>query len=152
MIPSLRKARRAVLLAARHATGDGLQEHASTERAFFRSFSLGWQTCVSSPEMTSVPCAKCAQRLSSHNPSHSADGWDQCTIVDFMNRFPDTFQTVTVACVAQRTLGHGVKTMTRWLTNSGCIAQALNIPAITVRLVCRCGDRTTTTSCVSDEA
>ena len=40
-----------------------------------------------------------------------------------MNRFPDTFQTVT-----DRSLNvpHGMDTLTRWLTNSGCIAQAVS--------------------------
>ena len=30
-----------------------------------------------------------------HTHSHSAKSWDQPTVVDFMNRFPDTFQTET---------------------------------------------------------
>ena len=29
-----------------------------------------------------------------HTHSHSADSWEQSTVVDFMNRFPYTFQTV----------------------------------------------------------
>ena len=41
------------------------------------------------------------------------------TVVDFKIRFPDTFQTVT-----DRGL-FGKNTLTRWLTNSGCIAQVL---------------------------
>ena len=54
-----------------------------------------------------------------HAHSHSADSWEQSTVVDLMNRFPDTFQTVT-----DRGL-FGMDTLTRWFTNSGCIAQAL---------------------------
>ena len=42
------------------------------------------------------------------------------TVVDFVSRFPDTFQTVTDRDLL------GVNTPTRWLTNSGCIAQALS--------------------------
>ena len=55
-----------------------------------------------------------------HAHSHSSKSWDQPTVVDFMNRFPDTLQTVT-----DRGL-FGMNTLTRWLTNSGCIAQALS--------------------------
>ena len=54
-----------------------------------------------------------------HTHSHSAKSWDQPTVVDFMNRFSDLFQTVTDRDLL------GVNTPTRWLTNSGCIAQAL---------------------------
>ena len=54
-----------------------------------------------------------------HTPSHSAKSWDQPTVVDFMNRFLDMFQPVTDNGL------FGVNTLTRWLTNSGCIAQAL---------------------------
>ena len=60
-----------------------------------------------------------------HTHSHSADSWEQPTVVDFMNRFPDTFQIPIGASLAQVSL-HGVNTLTRWLTNSGCIAQALS--------------------------
>ena len=85
-----------------------------------------------------------------HTHSHSADSWEQSTVVDFMNRFPATFQTVTDWSLFGQDVPHGVNTLTRWLTNSGCIAQALSssthsstvrqtIPAITVRLEC-CGN------------
>ena len=43
-----------------------------------------------------------------HTHSHSADSWGQPTVVDFMNRFPDTFQTVT-----DRSL-FGPKCPSRW--------------------------------------
>ena len=69
---------------------------------------------------SSANCAKIQvreRRYFLHTHSHSADSWDQPTVVDFMNRFPDTFQTVT-----DRGL-FGMNTLTRWLTNSGCIAQ-----------------------------
>ena len=54
-----------------------------------------------------------------HTHSRSAKSQDQPTVVDFMNRFPEMFQTVT-----DRDL-FGMNTLTRWLTNSGCIAQTL---------------------------
>ena len=40
--------------------------------------------------------------------------------------FPDTFQTVTDRSLFGRNVHHGMNTLTRWLTNSGCVAQALN--------------------------
>ena len=52
-------------------------------------------------------------------PWHSVVNYTQPTVVDFMKRFPDVFQTVT-----DRDL-FGMNTLTRWLTNSGCVAQAL---------------------------
>ena len=55
-----------------------------------------------------------------HTQSHAAKSWDQPTVVDFINMFPDMCQTVT-----DRDL-FGVNTPTRWLTNSGCIVQALS--------------------------
>ena len=61
-----------------------------------------------------------------HTHSHSADSWEQSTLVDFRNRFPDTFQTVTDRCLCGPNVPHGVNTLTRWVTNSGCIAQALS--------------------------
>ena len=42
-----------------------------------------------------------------------------------MNRFPDTFQTVTDRNLFGPNVPYGMNTMTRWLTNSGWIAQAL---------------------------
>ena len=37
-----------------------------------------------------------------HAHSQSADSWEQSPVLDFMNRFPDTFQTATDrACLAQ---------------------------------------------------
>ena len=62
-----------------------------------------------------------------HTHSNSADSWDQSTLVDFMNRFPDTFQTVTDSCLfGPKSLGKVMKTLTGWLTNCSCIAQALS--------------------------
>ena len=98
-----------------------------------------------------------------HTHSHSADSWEQSTVVDFMNRFPDTFQTVTDWSLFGQDVPHGVNTLTRWLTNSGCIAQALSsstrsftvrqtIPAITVRLECCGNDGPDATSSVFAEA
>ena len=61
-----------------------------------------------------------------HAHSHSADCWEQSKVVDFMNRFPDTFQTVTDRSLFGQNVHHGRNTLTRWLTNSGCVAQALS--------------------------
>ena len=55
-----------------------------------------------------------------HTHSHSAKSWGQPTVVDFMNRFSDMFQTVIGRGL------FGVNTPTGWLTNSGCIVQALS--------------------------
>ena len=64
-----------------------------------------------------------------HTHSHSADSWDQATMVGFLNRFPGTLLTVTDSCLlGPKNPGKGLKTLTGWLTNSGCIAQALNTP------------------------
>ena len=60
---------------------------------------------------------------------HSADRPNQPFIVGFMNRFPNTFHAVPDSSFflnprasVQGTRGvHGVKMLTRWLTNSGCI-------------------------------
>ena len=59
-----------------------------------------------------------------HTQSHSADSWEQSTVVDFMNRF--TFQTVTDRSLFGPDVPHCTNTLTRWLTNSGCVAQALS--------------------------
>ena len=61
-----------------------------------------------------------------HTHSHRAKSWDQPAVVDFMNRFPDTYQTVTDRSLFDPNVPHGMKTLTRWLTNSGCVAQALS--------------------------
>ena len=61
-----------------------------------------------------------------HTHSHSADSWEQPTVVDFMKRFPDTFETVTDRSLFFPSGPHGGNTLMRWLTNSGCIAQALS--------------------------
>ena len=75
-----------------------------------------------------------------HTQSHSADRWDQPQIVDFMNSFQiHSRQGLTVACLAQTTLekgirdGHGMKTLTGPLPNSGCIAQALSTSTLRSR-------------------
>ena len=41
-----------------------------------------------------------------------------------MNRCPDTFQTVTDRSLFGQNVPHGMDTLTRWFTNSSCIAQA----------------------------
>ena len=41
-----------------------------------------------------------------------------------MNRFPDTVQKVTDRSLFGPNVSHGMNTLTRWLTNSGCVAQA----------------------------
>ena len=61
-----------------------------------------------------------------HTHSHSAKSWRQPIVVDFMNRFPDTFQTVTDRSLSGPNVPHGMNTLTRWLTNSGSVAQALS--------------------------
>ena len=72
-----------------------------------------------------------------HRHSHSADSWNLETIVDSMNRFPDTFQKVTDSCkFGPNNLGKAMQTLTRRLTNSGCVAQALSKP--TTCLACMC--------------
>ena len=70
----------------------------------------------------------CEGRYFLHTHSHSAKSWDQPTVVDFMNRFPDTFQTVTDRNLFGPNVLHGMNTLTRWLTNSGCVAQAFSSP------------------------
>ena len=61
-----------------------------------------------------------------HTHSHSAESWEQSTVVDFTNSFPDTFQTVTDRSLFGQNVPHGMDTPTRWLTNSSRIAQALS--------------------------
>ena len=61
-----------------------------------------------------------------HTHSHSAKIWDHPTVVDFMNGFPDTFQAVIDKSLFGPNVPHGMNTLTRWLTNSGCVAQALS--------------------------
>ena len=46
--------------------------------------------------------------------------------LDVMNRFPDTFQTVTDRSLYGLNVPHCMNALTRWLTNSGCVAQALS--------------------------
>ena len=43
-----------------------------------------------------------------------------------MNRFPDTFQTVIDRSLFGPSVLHDVNTLTTWLTNTGCVAQALS--------------------------
>ena len=79
-----------------------------------------------------------------HTHPHSADSPDQPLIVDIKTRFPSTFQTVTdsrllgprAAPVQERERHevNGVKTSTRWLTNSGYIAQLLSTPSYSLSL------------------
>ena len=45
--------------------------------------------------------------------SHSAKSWDQPPVVDFMNRFPDTFQTVTDRSLFGLNVHHGMNMLTR---------------------------------------
>ena len=43
-----------------------------------------------------------------------------------MNKFSDTFQTVKDRSLFGQNVTHGVNTLTRWFTNSGCVAQELS--------------------------
>ena len=43
-----------------------------------------------------------------------------------MNRFSDRFQSVTDRSLFGPNVPHGMNTLLRWLTNSGCVAQALS--------------------------
>ena len=61
-----------------------------------------------------------------HAHPQPADSLEQSSVLDFMNRFPDTFQTVTDRRLFGPDLPHGMNTLTRWLTNSGCVAQAIS--------------------------
>ena len=61
-----------------------------------------------------------------HTPSHSADSWEQSPVTDLMNRFPDTFQTVTDRSLFGPNVPGKMIALTKWLTNSGCVAQALS--------------------------
>ena len=80
-------------------------------------------------------------------PSQTAHSWEPSTVVDVMNRFSDTLQTVTDRILFGSEAPYGIN----MLTNSGCIAQALsslnhsstvrqtivkcNVPVSTTRLV-----------------
>ena len=82
---------------------------------------------------SAVNCMQCKRTEDTH--PHSADIPDQPLTVDFMNRFPDTFQTVADGCLfgwgvaVQGTREvRGMKRSTRWLTNSDCIAQLFSTP------------------------
>ena len=61
-----------------------------------------------------------------HTHSHSADSWEQSPLIDLMNRFPDTFQTVTDRSLFDPNVPGKMIALTKWLTNSGCVAQALS--------------------------
>ena len=61
-----------------------------------------------------------------HAHSQSADSSEQPTVLDCMNRFLDTFQTVADRSLFGPNVSHGMSTLTRWLTNSGSVAQALS--------------------------
>ena len=61
-----------------------------------------------------------------HTHSHSADSWEQSPVIDLMNRFPDTFQTVTDRSLFGPNVPGKMIALTKWLTNSGCVAQALS--------------------------
>ena len=54
-----------------------------------------------------------------HTRSHFADSWEQSTVVDFMNRFPDTFLTVTDRSLFGPNVPYCTNALTKWLTNSG---------------------------------
>ena len=47
-------------------------------------------------------------------------------MIDLMNRFPDTFQTVTDRSLFDPNVPGKMIALTKWLTNSGCVAQALS--------------------------
>ena len=61
-----------------------------------------------------------------HTHSHSADSWEQSPVIDLMNMFPDTFQTVTDRSLSGPNVPGKMIAWTKWLTNSGCVTQALN--------------------------
>ena len=52
-----------------------------------------------------------AGRLFLHAHSRSADSWEPSTVVDFMNKFPDTFQTVTDKSLFGPNVPHGMNTL-----------------------------------------
>ena len=55
----------------------------------------------------------CRGRPFLHTHSHSTDTWDRPAMVDFMNRFPDTFCTVTDSClIGPNNLTKGMETLT----------------------------------------
>ena len=55
----------------------------------------------------------CRGRPFLHTHSHSTDTWDRPAMVDFMNRFPDTFCTVTDSClIGPNNLAKGMETLT----------------------------------------
>ena len=88
-----------------------------------------------------------------HADSHSADSREQPTVGDFMNRFPDTFQTMTDKNWFGPDVPHGTNTLTRlltklWMRCTGTqLADSLvhcapndqecNVPAIAIRPGCR---------------
>ena len=88
-----------------------------------------------------------------HADSHSADSREQPTVGDFMNRFPDTFQTVTDRSWFGPNVPHGTNALTRlltklWMRCTGTqLADSLvhcapndhacNVPAIAIRPGCR---------------
>ena len=59
-----------------------------------------------------------------HAHSHSAYSWEQTTMVDFMSRFPDTFQTVTHRSLFDPNVLRGMNMLTRQILDG--VAQALS--------------------------
>ena len=57
-----------------------------------------------------------------HTHSHAADNWEQPTVTGSQTRF----RQWTDWSMFGPNVPHGMNTLTRWLTNSGCIAQALS--------------------------
>ena len=103
-----------------------------------------------------------------HTQSHSAKSGDQPTAVDFMNRFPDMFQTVTDRSLFDPNVPNGMNTLTRWLKKfrMRCTGTQLidslvhcapndhecNVPPITVGSMCCRGEGPAATSPTSAEA
>ena len=103
-------------------------------------------------------------RYSLHTHSHSADSWERSTVVDFMNRFPDSDwpKLVWPKCPSQ--YGHADEMVDRFrLHRTGTkLIESLvhgapsdcecNVPAVTVRPECRWSDGPTATSSLFAEA
>ena len=74
-----------------------------------------------------------AGRYFAHEHPASADSWREDPVESFVQRYPDTFSVVMDQCMfGLTTPGPGgeelpAKKPTRWLTNSGCIAERLKL-------------------------
>ena len=121
----------------------------------------------SAPWHSSVNCTKYEGRFFFHTHSHSAKSWDQSTVVGFMNRFPDTFQTVTDRSLFGPNVPNSMNVDEMvdkfWMRCTGTqLIESLahcapndhecNVPAITVGSMCCRGERRAATSSTSSEA